>query len=97
MMRAVISCLLLLLLATAWVDDAVAAATPDPADDLIALQDNEYPPAPARPRDGRGDPLPPCTPPAGPAAAPAPSPGRPAPAPAPAGPPLCYVHMSLRR
>jgi len=100
MQRAGLPYLLILLLATAWVDDAVAAATPDPDDDRCALQDNEYLPASVRTgaRCSPGDSFFPAPPPAGPAApAPAAAPARPGPGPEPARPPLLYDLMSLQR
>jgi len=100
MTRAILPYLLILLLATAWVDDAVAAATPDPADDLLALQDNEYLPAAARPctRSCSLDSLPPEPVPPTLARPGLTSAARLSPAgPRPAGPPLVYVLLTLRR
>ena len=98
-----ITYLLVLLLSTASLDDGWACATPDPVDDVLAAQDNEYlapgwqhpkgpshegdPPLPGGPSNGAG----------GHAAAPAratPLEGRPG---APSGPALLYLFMSLQR
>jgi hypothetical protein len=99
MIRAGLPYLLILLLVTAWVDDAAAAATPNPTDDLCSLQDNEYLPPPVRVAARRvpSDSLPPGTPPVG-QTLPAPAvPARlPGPAAAPDQPPLLYVLMSLQ-
>jgi hypothetical protein len=40
--------LVLLLLGSAWLDDARAAAALAPAEDTVAAQDNDYLPAPSR-------------------------------------------------
>jgi hypothetical protein len=98
------SCLLILLLSAAALDDVWACATPDPADDVLAAQNNGYLSPPRRaPRDGsRGcnqpltdapDTLP------GRFSVNASSPATPLPAHpgAPSGPALLYVLMSLQR
>jgi hypothetical protein len=94
-------CLLILLLASAQLDDAWAAATADADDDVVAAQDNDYTPSarPAQPGGRDSDaPLPGCpgpflVHPSPPALAPA---GVPQPAAAP-GPSLVYLFRSLRR
>jgi hypothetical protein len=98
-----ITYLLILLLATASLDDGWACATPDPFDDVLAAQDNEYLASGWQHPKGRsheGDP-PPDGFPHGVGGVPAPAParatrqgGRPG---APSGPALLYLFMSLQR
>ena len=51
---------LVLLVLSTWADDIAAAATPDPDDDILAAQDNDYLPVvrPARPRAALAEAMP---------------------------------------
>ena len=103
MTRKCLPCLLILLLASACLDDAWAEATPDPADDAQAAENNEYlPTATSRgDRPTRVDRLPPGRPADRPAALRVRPSSRallaaPPPGPAP-GDLLLYCFMSLQR
>jgi hypothetical protein len=100
--RSGIPYLLLVLLVTAWLDDAAAAPTPVAPTDVLALQDNEYLPATACPRAQapRRDDLPSCTVSSVlPAVAPHLFPDTPPPLlrHPPVGPSLLHLLMSLQR
>jgi hypothetical protein len=103
MTRKCLPCLLILLVASAFLDDAWAEATPDPADDAQAAENNEYlHTAPSRgDRPTRADRLPTGRPDDRPTALRVRPPSRallaaPPPVPAP-GNLLLYVFMSLQR
>jgi hypothetical protein len=62
----ILSGLLVLALLTTWVDDLVAAATPDPSDDIQATENNHYlsPAKPYRPESPSREVAPPSAQPA---------------------------------
>jgi hypothetical protein len=94
--------LLLLLLGSAWMDDTLVASTPGAQDDILAQENNQYPPAPTRAPQARRQPayLPP-TAERVPRAADRAGRGRPAVELGAAWPAVCrpriYVLMCLRR
>jgi hypothetical protein len=94
--------LLVLLVASAWLDDTWAAVPPDPAEERLAVLDNEYIYVPARTGEERARPAP--LPPSGRAVRPAGAPPCPPHYPSesarfstPFGTPLLYILMSLQR
>ncbi len=100
MSRKCLPCLLILLLSSAGLDDAWAAATPDRADDAQAAENNEYlHPAPRRgDRPAREELRQPAGPTNRPGAARVDAPRRrQAVPPVPPGAPPLYVLMSLQR
>jgi hypothetical protein len=102
MMRHTLAYFLMILLAFATLDDVIAAATPDPSDDVIAAEHDEYLPSVCRPAQkatGESDAPPPAflnTPDGGSCAAPAPGGPAISPVSPPTGPSPLYVFMSLR-
>jgi hypothetical protein len=101
MIRQILAYFLMLLLAFATLDDVIAAATPDPSDDVIAAEHDEYLPSACRPAQkpaGESSAPPPAplgTPAGGDCAAPAGGPAAALVSP-PAGPSPLYIFMSLR-